>query len=164
MVKIIAISGSGNGAGKSTLAKILSNPVWSLAGGIRQELKTEIPGYDWDNTTQAYKDKVKVKERDDKTVRTVMIEHGQKRCKNDPSYWIKKLCNKIENGNVLLNQSIIAIDDVRKVVEIEYLKARFPTQVQHFHIKTAHAVKEKEFDNDVLEEMADYVLEWNKKQ
>ena len=163
MVKIVAISGSGNGAGKSTLAHLLSNPVWSIAGGIRAELKVELPGYDWDNKTQAYKDKVKVTERDDKTVRQVMIEHGQKRCKSDPAYWIKKLCNRIETGNVLIGQQIIAIDDVRKIVEIDYLKARFGAVVTHFHIKSSHAQKEAEFDNDALEQVADYVTEWNKK-
>jgi hypothetical protein len=158
---IIAISGSGIGAGKTTLAKRFDVPVWSLAGALRMELKKLYPDYDWFNKSQSYKDGTVVRQTD-KTIRTMLIEHGQLRCNGDILYWVRNLADKIELNNSMLSAAvIIPIDDIRKVCEIEYLKDRFKGRVMHYHIANNAAIPEKEFENNELAEVADYVLHWN---
>lgn len=162
-LRIFAISGSGNGAGKSTMAKKTADEVLSLAHALRQDLSQVYPTYDWFNKSQAYKDYTLVPEaaepgKDLPTVRDVLIKHGQDCCKDDPVYWVRKLCDNLDKYPTKL--SVVAIDDIRKLVEIEYLKNRFPGNITHFHIKTPRSVYEPQFQNDELEAVADYVVNW----
>lgn len=158
---IFAISGSGIGAGKTTLAKKLANPVWSLAGGLRQELSMLYPNYNWENRTQDYKDNTRVKERENKTVRQVMVEHGQLKCETNPLYWVERLCDRIDPLGAPLAPKVIAIDDIRKLSEINYIKQKYPGQVVHFHVDFEGAIYEPEFENEKLAEIADYILRRN---
>lgn len=160
MVRIFAISGDGIGAGKSTLAKKLGQEIWSLAGALRAELKAELPNYDWFNKTQEYKE-TKVKERQNKTIRTLLIERGQLRCQEDALYWVRKIADKLKDHDKYVSAALaIAIDDIRKVSEIVHLKEKFPGQVIHFHMCTEDAVHEPEFENTELRAMADYLVSW----
>lgn len=158
---IFAISGDGIGAGKTTLARKLANPVWSLAGGLRYELANKYPNYNWEDRSQQYKDHTKVTENANKTVRQTMVEYGQFRCEENPLYWVERLCDRIHNNAAPLTQEVIAIDDVRKVTEIEHIRGRFPGQVIHFHVVFAGAQHEPEFQNDELREIADYIITRN---
>ncbi len=159
MIKIFAISGNGIGAGKSTLAKKLGQEIWSLAGALRDELKHDYPAYDWYNKSQEYKANTRVKEEGKRTVREVMIERGQVRCAEDALYWVRKLADKLEYvEKMATGLKTVAIDDVRKISEIECLKERFPGQVVHFHLLTSTAVREPMFENDELCEVADYTI------
>lgn len=159
---IFAISGSGIGAGKTTLAKKFGHPVWSLAGGLRYELSRIYPNYDWENRTQEYKDKTIVKEAGKKTVRQVLIEHGQHVCATNPEHYVSILTERLKGG--LSPQPIVAIDDVRKVLEIEFLRSKFPNKNEftHLHIQWAGAIHEPEFENEQLAKIADYVIIRNK--
>ncbi len=159
MVKIFAISGDGIGAGKSTLAKKLGQEIWSLAGALRDELNREYPGYDWYNKSQEYKANTIIKECQKKVMRTVMIERGQLRCDEDQLYWVRQLADKLEYvQKMATGLKCVAIDDVRKLSEIGYLKERFPGQVIHFHMITESAIPEPQFENEQLCEVADYTV------
>lgn len=160
---IYAISGSGIGAGKTTLANKLvpPNAVWSLASALRQELYQILPGYDWNNKSQKYKDSTLVKERRLKTVRDVMVEHGQIRCADDRLYWVRKLVDRLDPKQYVLQQhQAIAIDDVRKLYEIEYLKEKFHGKVVHLHVVSDKSIDEPQFDSKDLRDCADYIIMW----
>lgn len=160
-MKILAISGSGIGAGKTTLAKKLSKDVWSLAGAMRAELERIYPGYSWFNKDQAYKSDTIIKEykRGQSSMRQVLIEHGQDRCIESPTYWVETLSSKILSmDQVACGITTVAIDDIRKVSEIKYLRRKFG-DVTHIHIDYYGSVKEAEFENDELLEIADYVVQ-----
>ena len=169
MIQLIAISGDGIGAGKSTFASKIGDTVFSLAGALRGELARKHPNYDWFNKSQAYKDKTHVPEyrgletNQLYTVRHALIEYGQIKCEDDPQYWAKVLAEKIaKEENIVTGNVKIAIDDVRKVCEIELLKERFGSKVLHFHMTTSTAIHEPHFDNLRLAAMADYVVRWQK--
>jgi hypothetical protein len=162
VMKIFAISGDGIGAGKTTLAKMIAEPVWSLAGQLRRDLSLQLPDYNWENRSQDYKDKTRVHERQGKTVRQVMVEYGQSKSSIDPHYWVQSLCDRIGGANAPLQPPIIAIDDVRKVAEIEHIRGRFPGQVIHLHVEWDGAIYEPEFDNAGLKAVADYIIRRNK--
>jgi hypothetical protein len=160
-LKILAISGSGIGAGKTTLAKRLCKDVWSLAGAMRAELERIYPGYDWFNKDQAYKANTVIKEykRGQSSMRQVLIEHGQDRCVESPTYWVETLSNKILSMDaVVVGITTVAIDDIRKVSEIEHLRRKFK-DVTHIHIDFHGSVREAEFENDDLLEISDYVVQ-----
>lgn len=161
-MSILAISGDGIGAGKSTAAKALSRGnVWSLAGALREEMQRDFPGYDWFNKGQDYKENTKVRELG-VNVRTALIDRGQIRCNEDPAYWVRKLCDKVEATDKLAGAPlIIAIDDVRKVLEINYLRDRFGKSITHIHMINRDAIYEPQFENAALAEMADYHMGWN---
>lgn len=162
---VYAISGDGIGAGKSTLAKLLvgSSNVWSLAGQIRADLRLQLPNYDWDNRTQDYKDTTRVKERDRKTVRQVMIEHGQNKCKENHLHWVELLAERIVASDKLASGiSAIAVDDLRKVCELEYLKRRLGANLIHFHVINPAAKSEPEFENQELAQLAEHLYMWRK--
>ena len=161
-MRLLLISGSGNGAGKSTLARTLSREVWSLAGGIRDELGELYPGYNWRNTTQAYKDSTVVDGYGSGklTVRQVMIDYGQGRCTDRPTYWVDKLADRLKLGQYAFSMTgtyAVAVDDCRKLVEIERLRTEFP-QSTHIHLVWSGAVHEPQYENDQLEAVADYVV------
>lgn len=161
-MRIILVSGDGIGAGKSTLAKQLGDETWSLAGAMRTELQQRFPNYDWWNRTQEYKANTRVKEMGDKTVRQVLIEYGQMMCAQDKAYWVRKLADRLEGlGHLANGVSRIAVDDVRKVLEVEHIRSRF-RDVVHYHVSNPAAVSEAEFENDKLRLIADYNIEWKK--
>lgn len=155
-MRIIAISGDGIGAGKTYLANKLTDTRLSMAGALRQELHLKYPGYDWDNTSQTYKDATTVHEAEGKTVRQVMVEYGQGKCVDDLGYWAKRLVSTINDR--YFGNAVIAIDDVRKVAEIEELREAFGDQVVHIHVINLNAKFEPQFQNDSLKELADYVI------
>lgn len=156
MRKIFAISGDGNGAGKSTAAKKLvgSFNIISLASIMRSELLDKYPEYDWFNKDQAYKEGTVVPEEGGKTVRQVLIDYGQSACENDPWYWVRALAFRFKDI-----EGTYAIDDLRKIVEIDFLRGFFgPEDVVHIHIEYAGAKFEPLYDNAKLKARADYVI------
>lgn len=155
-LKIYACSGDGNGAGKSTLAQKLvgKEGVISLAAIMRAELQKLYPQYDWFNKDQSYKENTKVTELEGKSVRQVLIEYGQSKCEADAWYWVRALAFKYKGC-----EGVLAIDDLRKLVEIDFLRGFFgPTNVVHFHVSFAEAKREALYDNDKLRAIADYVI------
>ncbi len=162
-MRIFAISGSGIGAGKTTLARKVGDQTWSLAGALRAELSRLYPLYDWENRSQSYKADTKIKECGKQSMRDVMVRHGQLRCEEDELYWVRKLADKLDGTLKLANGlKSIAIDDVRKLSEIGYLKERFPDMVTHLHVATKSSVYEPMFQNDELHAIADYIMVWEK--
>ncbi len=156
MRKIFAISGDGNGAGKSTAAKKLvgATNIISLASIMRSELREKYPQSDWFNKDQAYKEGTVVPEEGGKTVRQVLIDYGQSACENDPWYWVRALCFTYQD-----EIGFFAIDDLRKLVEIDFLRGFFgPDNVVHIHIEYAGAKFEPLYDNAKLKARADYVI------
>ncbi len=162
-MQIIAISGDGNGAGKSTLALKLADSVWSLASALREELVRKYPGYEWHNKSQTYKNLTRVGEVNGMTVREVMIKHGQDMCQADPTYYVRKLTAKLQAVSTMATGARrVAIDDIRKVVELDYLRDTFSTSLLHYHVVNPNAVFESEFDNEQLASRADYLISWVK--
>lgn len=159
-MKIIAVSGSGIGAGKTTLARKLSREVWSLAGSMRAELQKIYPDYNWFNKDQDYKANTKIKEykNGQYSMRGVLLEYGQEKCRVNDTYWVEKLSSTVKNlDRVASGITTIAIDDLRKLCEISYLRENF-SDVIHVHIDFPGAVSEKEFENEALKQCADYVV------
>lgn len=166
-MKIFLFSGSGNGSGKSTAAKKLTQSVWSLANGIRDDLTNRYPTYNWFNKSQEYKDTTIIEEYEigNKTMRQVMIEYGQMRCKNNPTYWADMLVGYLKNRHFIADGvGTIGVDDIRKICELDTIKNAFPGQVTHFHVDTPIGIAkaEPEFENDELLKRAEYVIRWNR--
>ena len=176
-MKIIGVSGDGIGAGKSSFCKKLTNEVWSLAGALRDELKRVCPEYDWFNKSQEYKtqpfthssrllDKLGCTTLEDlprmRTVRDAMIVYGQFKCEQEgENYWVRELSSKLDQRlHIMDGCRTIGIDDVRKVVEIEYLREKYHRDFLHFHIVTDSAIPEAQFDNAALSKVADYHVSW----
>ena len=158
-MRVLAISGSGQGAGKTTLARTLSPTVWSIADGIRHELSKIYPKIQWENRTQAYKDGTKVPGTN-RSVRQMLIDHGQQACIDNPTYWVSEMTTKLlELNRMWTAGAVVAIDDVRKLCELEHLRAKFP-DVVHFHVNGEPCVDEPMYDNIELADIADYVVEW----
>ncbi len=156
---IVAISGSGRGSGKTTLAEKVSDEVWSIAGLLRKDLKVRYPEYDWYNKSQKYKDSTIVSETG-KTVRQMLFEEGQKHSSADPAYWVRMLIGSLkERMRIADGPKNVAIDDVRKVEELDAIKDAFPN-VLHVHVTSPGAIAEPEFDNDALNDRADYAVYW----
>jgi hypothetical protein len=98
-------------------------------------------------------------------MRQVMVEYGQLRCKNNPTYWADLLVSYLKNRHFIADGvSIIGVDDIRKVCELETIRAAFPNSVTHFHLNTSEgSVKmEPEFENEQLARLADYRMTWSK--
>lgn len=162
---IYAISGDGNRAGKSTFAKKLTGNVMSLAEGIRWELAERFPKYQWHNKDGHYKDTTIIKELDGVTLRQAMINLGQIRCKDDPTYWVDILVDRVFATYKGVTNRLIAVDDIRKLCELEKLRSSFgPANVLHFHMTTEQAIAEPQYENDQLKALADYVITWNSKK
>lgn len=163
MQRIYLISGDGSAAGKTTLAEKLvgASSVWNIAGAMRYELQRKHPGYDWFNKTQAYKETTIVKEYGTgyMTVRQVLFHYGQQRSQNDPTYWITKLVERLLKGSSIAYGSQIAIDDIRKVQELDYAKMKLKN-CQHYHVVNPAATREPTFDNPALHDRADYRVSW----
>lgn len=156
---IIAISGSGRGSGKTTLAEKVADEVWSIAGLLRKDLKVRYPDYDWYNKSQKYKDTTVVKETG-KTIRTMLFEEGQKHSSEDPAYWVRLLIGDLNaRMRIADGPKNVAIDDVRKVEELQALRDAFPLVI-HMHVVSPGAIEEPEFDNAELNSRSDYVCQW----
>ena len=158
--KIIAISGDGAGAGKTHAARLFGQNVYTIADGMRSELQTRYPNYNWFSREQEYKRTTLISELDNKSMRRVLLEYGQEKCVGNPRYWVDRLCDSLDRSSVLATgYSSIAIDDVRKICEIEALRVRF-RNVVHIHVENPDAVFEPEFESEQLKAMADYVVRW----
>lgn len=163
-MKIVLISGDGAGAGKTYASRLFGQATWTLADGIRGELQQRYPGYNWYNRTQEYKNSVIVPEWRDgyATVRQVLLEYGQEKCAVDPRYWVDRLIAKLKSHEELVQGvSTIAIDDIRKLCELEQFRLNFK-DVVHIHIENPEATHEPEFDASSLKRVADYVVKWKR--
>lgn len=164
---IYLISGDGQRAGKSHLASFLAGDsnVWSIASGMRHELSREFPKYRWFDKTQAYKDHQLVPEyKRGYTIRDVLLEYGQEKSKHDATYWISRLVARFDQGQYGCMGSVIAIDDIRNMPELNYVKMKWQSKydVKHIHVANLDAIKEPIFDNAELSQIADYVVRWTK--
>ncbi len=163
-MKLILVSGDGAGAGKTYAARLFGQSVWTLADGIRGELQARYPGYNWYNRTQEYKNGTIVKEweRGISTVRGVLLQYGQIKCADDPKYWVKRLCESLKQSEAAVQGiTTVAVDDVRKVCELEHFRQNF-RDVVHVHVECKTAQHEPEFDAEKLKELADYIVRWEK--
>jgi hypothetical protein len=160
--KIIAISGDGAGAGKTYAARLFGQNTWTIADGMRTELQARYPDYNWFSREQEYKRSTLIRECDNKPMRRVLLEYGQSKCADNPCYWVERLCDSLDrSATIASGNNTIAIDDVRKVCEIDTLRLRFD-YVTHIHVENPDAVHEPEFDAEQLKAMADYVVRWKK--
>lgn len=176
MTKIIAVSGDGIGAGKTTYAKRMSDEVRSMAGALRKELKWLYPDYDWFNKTQEYKsrpfrgdlrvafgDEVDEWGKGILTVRDMMVQYGQFKCRDDQAYWPRIFVGDLEDRfKILDGVKVIGIDDVRKTVEIEHLRSKYGDKLIHCHMDTGSALREPQFENEELRRRADYIIKWER--
>lgn len=157
---VILISGNGIGAGKTTLAKKLGDKTLSMAGALRKELKRLYPNVDWYDKSQEYKARKMRIGGKLQIVRDVMVKHGQMRCSNDETYWVRQLTDYLkEMDKLVLGTHRVAIDDIRKVIEVTHVRSLFPV-CMHFHVQGPTAIGEPHFENDALEKMADYIIAW----
>jgi hypothetical protein len=83
----------------------------------------------------------------------MMVERGQDKCVNDKAYWPRRLYNTVDWGAM---HRTVAIDDVRKIVEVQYFKEMFGSRCLHLHIQWPEADVEPLYDN--LSEIADYIV------
>jgi hypothetical protein len=152
-MRIILISANGHGAGKTYLAELIGGVRTGLAYGVRRELAGIYPEFqDLIFSTKA-KDKA-FKLPSGKTVRQELVELGQEKCKENPTYWCEKWKERAPaDGHGL--QIKLVVDDLRKEVELAWFRDNFQ-DVTHFHLKYSGASAEKEFDD--LEVYADYVI------
>lgn len=161
---IYLISGDGSEAGKTTFAEKLvgKSRVWSIASALRSELQRKYPKYNWYSKDQQVKDQLVIKEYGSGTftMRQVMVEYGQKACEADPCHWVQRLADSLEIAKHMPTHGPLAVDDVRKVCELDLLKEMFPKAV-HMHVTRAGAKKEPQYDNDSLWGRADYVVAWD---
>jgi len=163
-VKIIAISGDGAGAGKTYAARVFGNAVWTIADSIRVELQVLYPQYNWFDRTQRGKEALVGAYKDGSySIRDVLTEYGQEKCAADAQYWIKRLVERLEHEQAAAGGDLgtIAVDDVRKVCELNCLRASF-RDVTHLHITNPTAVVEPLFEAEALKKCADYVVSWRK--
>lgn len=156
-MKLILVSGNGIGAGKTTLASKLGVRM-SLADQLRTELTEALPGYRWYDRSQAYKSGTPVPEWGGVSVREVMVRYGQAKCVESPTYWADRLVAQLR-GAAQDPALTVAVDDIRKLCEVEALRAAFPGAV-HFHIQSPRATHEPEFENAQLAAVADFIVQW----
>lgn len=152
-VELLLISGDGHGAGKTTFARSLGHPVYSQADAIRYELAGIYPDTNWfDKSPEG---KSAPFDNSGLTVRDILIQHGQNQCSNDPEYWARKCLNSIQQKP----NRIVVIDDVRKLVELSYFRRTVGKElVTHLHVSYVGASLEPHFDNQLLKDVADYIV------
>ena len=163
-MKIILISGNGVGAGKTYLANRLGDVVMSHATPLRQELADQYPQHKelFFSKDQAAKDMV-LDDVGGQTVRQTMVAYGQHKCKDEPAYWAMRLAQAIDEFREseikfgITLQNCLAVDDLRKMCELEHLRARFPNLL-HLHVWYDKAIPEQQYDGDKLQAAADYVI------
>ena len=160
-MKLILISGNGIGAGKTTLADQLSDHRMSHATELRHMMCAEFPEVDWYDTTQEGKLRP-INKPNGTTVREALIGYGQGKCAADQVVWARTLGDRLDEDWVNTKFGVyligtVAVDDLRKVCELEHLRSRFPDLV-HVHLKYAAAIPEPQYDADELEALANYVI------
>ena len=143
--RIFLVSADGNGAGKTTRAKQLSPVVLSFADAVRRECQTlySESKVDWFDKTQEGKLQLVMP---GKTVRDCLIEHGQKACEDDQFHWAKAMVLAILSSHA----RIVAVDDLRKLTELNYLTDIFGPLITHEHIIFDDAVLEPQYNNNEL--------------
>lgn len=162
-MKLILISGNGAGAGKTWAAEMFADETYSLASQIRSDLHRIYPAYDWFNKTQDYKTQTLVPEWQNKTIRQVLFEYGQQKCQEDPLIWARKLVEGLRKvEHIADGKKRFAVDDTRKLCELDYLKSHFPGAF-HIHVDTKVCIHEPAFEARELMERADYVVQWEKR-
>lgn len=160
-MRLIVVSGDGRGAGKTTLAHRLSANVRSIASALRSELARKLPNYDWFNPTQEYKDLITVTEDPwaGLSVREVLVNYGQMACAADPLYWVRRTADEL--GELALREHAtgvtVAVDDLRKTVELAHLRARFP-KLLHLHVHYEGAIPEPQYQAGELASLADHIV------
>lgn len=159
---VYLISADGNGAGKSTLARRLvgEGGVRSLAQTLRNEVAVRYPDYDWHSRCQIYKDTTRVREAGNRTVREILVAWGEAACAEDPLHYADALVTHLQNlDRWISGPKSVAVDDMRKVVELEHLKKHFPSAT-HIHLLHPGAGAEPQYQNDELRARADYLITW----
>lgn len=143
------VSGDGNGAGKTTRARELAPVVFSFADAVRAECRRRYPDsqVNWFDKTAAGKVQLVAP---GKTVRDCLIEVGQSLSAEDPLIWARAMEVNIRN----CPNEVCAIDDLRKEVELDYIRKVFSHRLIHEHIIWKDAVVEPEFDNERLRILA----------
>ncbi len=162
MRRIHIWSGNGSGAGKTTAAGKTADQVYSIANAIRGELQRIYPRYDWYRKDQVYKDTTRVPEYGKgATIRSVLTDYGQAKCDANPHYWVDILIKYLREADIVASgENTVAVDDIRKMCELEAFKIAFSGRVTHFHVNGVGAKEEKMFENDELAAVADYIVEW----
>lgn len=163
-MKLILISGDGIGAGKTTLANRLvgKEKTISLAGALRAELSSRYPLTDWWDKSQEGKNRLV---RDPgvwylRPVREAMLRHGQQQClDHGADYWARQLANHILQLKEINPYNTFAVDDLRRLVEVNVLRGIPGVNVSHLHVSWASAIYEPEFENAALKGLADYIIE-----
>lgn len=163
-MKIIAISGDGAGAGKTYAARVFGGMTQTIADQIRHELQKQYPTFNWYDRTQKAKDQpVPNYGSGGLTMRQVLTVYGQQFCEQDPCYWVRKTVRGIQDLERIEQYppESIAIDDVRKTCEINYLRENFK-DVVHIHVENPEAVVEPMFEAESLKRSCDYVVKWRR--
>lgn len=158
LTHILLISGSGEGAGKTTLARKLTPHVVSLASAVRTELRLRYPEVDWEDRTPAGKAVfIEKGALAGHTVREVLLRHAEGRRAKAPLYWVDRTVARLRLMSEGVVQ-VVAVDDLRRILELETIRNEFPGQVTHLHIEYAGAVAEPHFEAEALARLADYVV------
>jgi hypothetical protein len=171
-MRLFLLSSNGIGAGKTFNSHFFAGKtgqVLALADEIRKELLHIYPNYPWFAKDQEAKNMI-IKETN-KTLRQMLVERGQQRCAEDPDYWCKSTANQIDilcrareeiaiHDEAEVEDFAIAIDDIRKVSEVEFFKNRFPDEARHYHLIYETAKQEDAFLDQYipLEAMSDLIL------
>lgn len=169
-MKIIIISSNGIGAGKTTLANQLSPTVLSLADALRAELNQLDPDLPWYDRSQEAKDMLIPEDSPvatyGLTLRDVMVTYGQHKCALDRAYWVNRFCIMSDDYVQDWDIDCIAVDDIRKVIEVETIRSYYSGHkdvfLTHLHIHYPYAVAEPHFENDQLGRMANYTIHRSK--
>lgn len=150
---LIVISGDGHGAGKTTLARTFGVPVFSQADAIRVELSQIYPDVDWfDKSPEG---KSRPFDGSGLTVRDILIQHGQARCTTDPQYWARQCLEIIQSKP----HPVVVVDDIRKLVELSFFREKVGKEnLTHFHVSYDGATPEPHFDNQLLRDVAQYLV------
>lgn len=75
--------------------------------------------------------------------RPQLIEHGERKRKKDPLYWVNKTFDGIDIGNL---QKSIVVSDVRRIDELKWLKKM---NKKYNNVYIIEVVKPEHWDNDV---------------
>jgi hypothetical protein len=110
------------------------------------------PGYPWHSKSQT--DKNIICSATGQTLRQMMVEYGQGKCRDDACYFPKRLVQKIMEHPT----ASFAIDDLRKMCEIVYLREIFGDSLVHFHMVYPHAKAEPIYDAEELMVACDYLV------
>ena len=156
---IIGISGSAR-SGKDTffnlLCKYYGKPNFFQRHAFADQLKNDLKSL----IKRKFDINIaKCSDEEKELIRPLMVSYGKLARNINQDYWIKKLMNKILPYK---NTKIPVITDVRYPNEQRYLKAHFDDCI-NVHISREGFLpvnEEEEFNNPLLKENADYLIEW----